>query len=299
LSADRTDRLLSLITQLRRAARPVPRATLFDAVPGYGPPSPATLRRFERDKAALRAMGLPLEALRNADGEELGYRMRVPEQPAFRCGSAERLLLAAAAESLASVPGLLLQSAAHNALAKLLEAPVRAAVPRRGADDNLVELLAWLGEGGAVSVAFHYAVEGEPPRRVELDDLMLEGRGAHWYLTGYDRRREGDRSFRLDRIDQRVSRIEAGDGCRSQAPWSVWHIAAGPRCFARLRPDAHASPLPEALLPEPVGDGSFRVQTRNEEALLRFLCADLGWRLEEPAELRHELLERLRSLSLP
>jgi predicted DNA-binding transcriptional regulator YafY len=297
LSADRTDRLLGLIVVLRRASRPLGRAELLAAVSGYGTSNAATLRRFERDKVALRAMGLPLESVRNADGEDLGYRLQNSEQPPFRCVRGDRLVLAAAADSLAGVPGLPLHSVAQNALAKLLEAPVREAVPSRGHDENLVDLLAWLAEAAAVAVSFSYRRDGEEPRPVELDDLLLEGRAAHWYLSGFDRARRADRSFRLDRIDGRVRRIEPGPGRREQAQWSVWHIAAGARTDALLRPDAHASPLPEALLSERLADGSTRVQTSNREALLRFLCSDLGWRVEAPGDLRHEVVERLRDLS--
>ena len=132
---DRNERLLRLIIVLRRAASPLTRRELFYAHPAYSASDikpESILRTFERDKLALRSMGLPLEVLRDDQGEELGYRLTAGKRPALRCSSAERMILAAAADSLAAVSGIPLRAAALNALAKLVEQPVEEEVAKRG-----------------------------------------------------------------------------------------------------------------------------------------------------------------------
>ena len=98
---DRNERLLRLIIILRRARSPITRAQLFDVHPAYGDPSlkpESILRTFERDKAALRSMGVSLQIQRDDNGEELGYRLASGKRAALRCSSSDRMVLAAAAD---------------------------------------------------------------------------------------------------------------------------------------------------------------------------------------------------------
>ena len=294
---DRNERLLRLIIILRRARSPITRAQLFDVHPAYGDPSlkpESVLRTFERDKAALRSMGVSLQIQRDDNGEELGYRLASGKRAALRCSSSDRMVLAAAADSLIAVPGMPLRAAALNALAKLVEQPVEEEVSKRG-NALLERLLDALERGKSLSFRYRARRAGKA-RQVELDDALLELRGSYWYVTGYDRTRQADRSFRVDRIQGALKTLKRGEGRRSEAPWSRWQQSVDPVLEATLEAGELAGPLPARLTVTERRGQQVTVQTRNRLALMRWLSASPGWRLVGPPELRSELAERLGRL---
>ena len=294
---DRNERLLRLIIILRRARGPLARRDIFDAHPAYSSTElkpESILRTFERDKASLRAMGLPLEVLSDDHGDELGYRLTAGKRAALRCSSAERMVLAAAADTLVSVPGMPLRAAALNALAKLVEQPVEEEVAKRGSA-HLERILEALERGK--SLAFGYqARRAERTRQVELDDALLELRGSYWYVTGYDRKRQADRSFRLDRIKGNLRTVKPGAGRRTQEAWSRWQQSVDPPLEAELKASDLAGPLPVRLTVLEQSGDIVRVRTRNRLALMRWLCAAPGWHLVGPQRLQEELADRLARL---
>src|SRR3990170_7263478 len=94
--ADRLERLTNLIAALLDTRRPLTLEEIAERVPGY-PADPATRRRqFERDKATLRDIGVPisLEALYPFDNET-GYRIHRHdyELPALDLTPDERVAL--------------------------------------------------------------------------------------------------------------------------------------------------------------------------------------------------------------
>ncbi|MDE0883255.1 MAG: WYL domain-containing protein [Myxococcota bacterium] len=294
---DRTERWLRLITLLRRSAHPLNRQDIFAAHPAYADERTkleSRARTFERDKAGLREMGWPLEVARDDNGEELGYRLAHAMAPSLRCSHSDRLLLAAAADSLVSVPGMPLRAAALNALAKLLEQPVAEEVAKRS-DAQLERVLKVLESG--CSLSFQYRTrEAKRSRKVELDDALLELRGSYWYLTGFDRQRRGDRSFRLDRMSAGLKAIAGGKGKRSQPPWSHWHRVDGAPICVELRRGPLASPLPGGLMVVSEDASGAVVRCSNRLALMRWLCAGAGWSVLSPEPFKASLLERLDRL---
>ena len=76
---DRLERLINLAAALLAAERPLTRAELYARVPGYPDDDKSYRRAFERDKDALRNMGIPVSVepvdSRNPDSPE-GYRVR-------------------------------------------------------------------------------------------------------------------------------------------------------------------------------------------------------------------------------
>ncbi len=291
---DRNERLLRLIIILRRARKPLARREIFQVHPAYSSKElkpESILRTFERDKASLRTMGLPLEVLRDDHGDELGYRLTAGKRAALRCSNSERMVLAAAADTLISVPGMPLRAAALNALAKLVEQPVEEEVSKRGSV-HLERILEALERGK--SLAFGYqSRRADKARKVELDDALLELRGSYWYVTGYDRTRQSDRSFRLDRIKGNLRSIKPGEGRRTQESWSRWQQSVDAPLEAELKWTDLAGPLPARLnIIERSGD-RVRIRTRNRLALMRWLCAAPGWHLVGPQGLQDELSARL------
>src|ERR671923_2032553 len=74
--ADRLERLTNLIAVLLDTRRPLTLEEIVERVPGYPGERESYRRQFERDKATLREIGVPisLEALYAFD-QETGYRI--------------------------------------------------------------------------------------------------------------------------------------------------------------------------------------------------------------------------------
>lgn len=191
-----------------------------DAVPGYEAQDgsratdEAFKRMFERDKAELRELGIPLETGRNShfDSED-GYRItrRDYELPPIEFDAAE-----AAAVGLA---GRLWRSAtlgepARAALMKLRAAGTTVehdaavqAVPNLDTSDPSLPALLDAARTARV-VRFDYVKSGaETPEKRTLEPWGVLSWRGRWYVAGFDRDRGSARSFRLSRITGKVDRL--------------------------------------------------------------------------------------------
>ncbi len=217
MAARRAERLVNLVICLLSTRQFLTAERIRDAVPGYEPADgdprtdEAFKRMFERDKAEIRELGIPIETGRNSifDAED-GYRItrRDYELPPIEFDPAE-----AAAVGLA---GRLWQSAtlgapARSALLKLRAAGTQVtatgapgAVPYVDASDPSLPILLEAART-ARPVRFDYVKSGSgsAQRRTLEPWGVLTWRGR-WYVAGYDRDRGEPRSFRLSRITGRV-----------------------------------------------------------------------------------------------
>ncbi|HJQ43963.1 MAG TPA: WYL domain-containing protein [Jatrophihabitantaceae bacterium] len=217
MAARRAERLVNLVICLLSTRQFISAERIRDAVPGYeasdGSPSTdeAFKRMFERDKAELRDLGIPLETGRNSsfDADE-GYRIsrRDYELPPIEFDAAEAAAIGLAARLWQSAT---LGEPARTALMKLRAAgtDVQAgatpgAVPHVDASDPSLPALL---EAARLSrpVAFDYVKSGsgEPERRTLEPWGVLSWR-RRWYVAGLDRGRDEARSFRLSRITGKV-----------------------------------------------------------------------------------------------
>jgi predicted DNA-binding transcriptional regulator YafY len=196
---DRFERLANLVTYLldagERGHGGASYADIVSAIPGYPEGEDSRRRAFERDKKLLRDEDLPLV-------EEGGRYWIPPDEyylPDLGLTDDEQLALQLA---VAAVP--VSGGAAGDALRKLAlgggggAGSLEAAGPAPLADLDEHPLLPVLH--GAIrkraTVTFtHRGVE----RTVE--PALLFFREGNWYLSGFDRLREADRNFRVDRIE--------------------------------------------------------------------------------------------------
>jgi len=277
----------------------MPRRALYAQIPAYAEIAKAASREraFERDKVALRSLGVPIESVELNDGlGGRGYVLAPLKTGFLRLDRRKRTLLIAAADSLAALPGAPLRALAQTALAKLIGAPTGAP---KGAhnDPRLGQLIQWLSSPCSLQFRYRGVGDHSSERSVTLDDPLLECREQRWYVSGFDCEREADRSFRLERVRGKMTRLQAGVGRRARAPWSRWRLGAGPVLNARLRRLSDAAPLPAGLLPRALSGDEVEVTTSNRDALLRLLCEGKGWVCLEPLGLRHEVIERLERLA--
>ena len=83
-SVPKQERLLNLVSLLLKARQPVPWGEIRSGLLGYDDPEEseaAAVRRFERDKASLREMGIPVEYRQAEAPDGAGYV--IPRSQAF------------------------------------------------------------------------------------------------------------------------------------------------------------------------------------------------------------------------
>ena len=200
---NRLERLVNLVAALLGSRRPLTRAQILERVPGYGQ-GEAARRAFERDKDALREMGIPLvmEPL-DRDHEVQGEGYRIPPEkyrladPHLAPDELAALELAASTVRLGAGGDAAGLSEAGMAIWKFGGATVAAgAVAPMAAlpgSEHLPALFSALGERAAVRFRYKGATR-------HVDPYRLSCGGGHWYLAGYDHDRGEQRSFRLDRM---------------------------------------------------------------------------------------------------
>jgi proteasome accessory factor B len=234
----RIERLLNLTAALLNAERLLSAEQLRERVPGYPEEKASFRRQFERDKDALRDLGLPLtmEPLEHDNaGAQFGYRI-IPDDyylrdPGLAPDELSALHLAArvvhvdglggsdarwklgrpAAVPASTGPQFLTNATASNSEHSQAE---RTLAERSSAElsslaefsDNEAfvpasESLAAIFAAIAAGRVIEFGYRNEP-RVVEPGQLSF--RNGHWYLAGFDHDRNDNRSFRVDRIDTEV-----------------------------------------------------------------------------------------------
>lgn len=210
--ADRVERLTNLLALLLETAEPLTLVEIAAELGGMYPEATSARRgAFERDKAALREIGVPIESeiveggpwagttrywidrdryeLRGLDLTEEETRALQVAVAAIRSGSGSAGSLddprGAAQLGLWKVGGTVVDAVP----------PVAAALPSSPLLPSLRDAVA-----RRAVVGFRYR---DVDREVEPWGLLL--REGFWYLVGHDRTRGERRTFRVDRIDGEVS----------------------------------------------------------------------------------------------
>ena len=194
--ADRVERLTNLLALLLETPEPLSLVQIADELRGQYPESKTARRAaFERDKAALREIGVPIEQ-EIVGGTDAGQTRYWIDRDRYEMGGLEldademRALQIAMA---ATRPG---SSSGQDALWKLgggvvdQRSAVTAVVPDVDELPTLREAVA-----DRRGVEFRY---NDVDRRVEPWGLLL--RNGYWYLIGLDLGRGERRTFRIDRI---------------------------------------------------------------------------------------------------
>jgi len=301
---DRLERLINLVAALLDAERPLTADELRQRLPGYAESEVAFRRAFERDKDVLREMGVPL-VLQPIDpsqpGRE-GYRIPKDEyylrDPGLEPDELAALHLAASAVELEGARGVEALWKLGGWVAEEGPPPAMAALP------GAAHLSAAFG---AISrrqpVTFSYRGE-----RRRVDPWRLAFRNGHWYLLGRDHDRDGERNFRLDRVDSEIVPDEAAapfdrppDPGSQPAPWQM---GAEEPVRARLLVDGEhagwaAGQVGSDAVESRRQDGSvvLGVTVTNRSAFRSFVLGFLDHaEVLDPPELREDLTAWLEAL---
>lgn len=308
---DKLERLLNLTAELLHASRPLTAEEIRRRMASAYPAEQASFRRsFERDKADLRSIGIPIRSspAPGTDPPVEGYRIRRGEyagrDPALAPDELAALHLAA---NLVRLDG-----GVGDAFTKLggpLAAPGDNG-PDGGGDAAAVgalpfdEPLAVLVEGAARRRVAAFVYNGEA-RAVEPWRLSFS-RG-HWYLSGWDRGREAERVFRVDRITGPVTL----DGPAAHAPPPAgdigpllgWELGDAEPVEARVSVDADLAAWACHVTgadgePQPDGSVVLTLKVRNPDAFRSLVLSFLD-RAEVlgPEELRLDVIDWLEALT--
>lgn len=222
------ERLLNLTAVLLDTDRPLSADAIRSRVEGY-PEALASFRRsFERDKEDLRSLGIPLtiERVPGLEPPVDGYRIAADDyylpDPDLAADELAALHLASMA---VRVEGLGEREALWK-LGGLVDADsgaVANAVVSMPTNPALVPLFEAITRKHPVDFGYN----GEART---VDPWRLEFQRGRWYLTAFDRSRDAERNFRLDRIEGGVEpRLDIGEATtasestpsRVLQPWEI------------------------------------------------------------------------------
>ena len=276
-----------------------------------------TSRTLRRDVDKLRTLGYPIHSTCGAEG---GYQMGA--------GSTMPPLLLDDDEAVAVALGLRL--AAGGSVEGVEEASVRAltkieqilpgrlarrvaalqsviVVPARmesAVDARMLSVIAGACRDLEM-LRFRYSDRGGVASTRAVEPHRLVNTGRRWYLVAWDTDRAAWRTFRVDRIQARVttgSRFAPRDPPSADLAAYVSRGAWAPTCGARIKLFAAAEDVAERLPPgigvlEPIDGQScfFDVGAPSYESLaMRLIFLGVDFELSEPPE----LVEEVRRLAL-
>lgn len=266
-SVSAEERIFSLILALIASPHGLTRDELLSSVHGYaqefktGVPNPSLERKFERDKADLRDLGIPLETI-DSPGEPgntqlTRYRIRkslfeIPDDITF---SGEEIALIQAA-ALAWSEGSLTEDSRRavmklRSLAKRIDTSLLGIAPNlRLVEPSEQALRAAIRSERIVTFSYRKPRETVATQRT-VSPLRLHLADGRWHLIAFDHDRDDFRVFLLSRIVGRISEtgrpvdpvhadrvssiIDDLEALRLHQVARV-RVAPGSRAEARLRP---------------------------------------------------------------
>ncbi len=314
-SNEKLERLMNLTAALLNADRPLTADDVARRVVGYAEGKEAFRRTFERDKEELRQLGVPISMapIPGSYPEELGYRIdradyELPD-PDLAPDELAALRLALQAvrlgedhgdgsEALWKLGGVVTQSEASSGPSAVASLPT---------DPSLVPLFGAVLEQRAATFTYQGA-SGAAERCVE--PWRLEYRRGRWYLTAFDRDRDQERNFRLDRIagpvtlDERHTFTGPAPAGAGEEPAQPWAYGDGETVTAVLRVDPDQvrwarEQLGDDAVTAVHDDGSttFSVPVTSWPAFRSFVLSFLDHaELLGPPELRADLVTWLQDL---
>ena len=322
------ERLMNLVSVLLASPEPVPFREIAGRVIGYDDPAgeEALDKRFDRDKADLRRLGVPIEYVQ-LDGGAAGYVINHGDvfQQRLTFTPQEHLLLAIAGRvGAAATGGGALEEALKGALRKLAVdfdaaepigefAPITVLRSRAG-DPRALENLSVLSQAVTTnrSVRFRYlSLNDQEPQQRDVDPYGLGLSQGAWYLAGFCHTRQALRVFRVSRIEGKVAGIGSESGGAYQVPHDfaigdhigkqAWDMGDGQPVSVKLAVApavATDSLLPGArMVGVDAGRPVLELEVRRPEALVSWVLARGGdVSVREPAFLRDAVVEEARRL---
>lgn len=298
------ERITNLLALLLETRVPLTLRQISNQLEGMYPDGPVALRgAFERDKALLRDIGVPIETevLGGDQAGETAYRIDRAryELRGLQLTDDERHALQMAVATLRSDTG-------QDGVWKL----GGSALPSASVVNNVVQLEALPALRSAASmhrtVTFRYR---DVDRRLDPYGLLL--RDGFWYVIGHDHGHDEVRTYRVDRIDGTVTELDdvferpAAFDLRDAFPADAKLLGADDRRDATVAVHGALGEVvrrelgDDAVVPGgPSGAVTFRVACTNLDAFRDWVLG-LGAHAEVlgPPDVRAHVVAWLRSLA--
>jgi proteasome accessory factor B len=314
-SMEPLERLLNLVGLLLESNQPMTFEQIRETLDAYGGENlDSAKRKFERDKDVLREYGVPLVMVdTDVWGVEQGYT--IPREDyylaeiAFEPDEITALYLAAQTGTEETVAGQgvrkLLYGSDGGVLLGLADGPLVV-----GSDARSDRILAFAAAAdGHRRMRFGYRTSQGSVSERDVDAFGVVFRGGHWYLVGHDHERNEIRAFRLSRCTSEPD--DVGDGSFPPEGFlAADHVAAGPwvpsgeeRAVVAFTPAAAVRALGAfvgAVSERTLDDGRSVVSFPSADAgAVASMMLEYGPDAEvlEPAELREEVVQRLRRVA--
>jgi proteasome accessory factor B len=191
---DRVERLTNLVALLLETSNPLTLVEIAGALDGQYPDKDATQRAaFERDKAALRAIGVPIETVVLTGGRAGASAYRIDRD---RYELAELRLEPDEMRALQVAVAATRPTAGQDALWKLGVDAVDGGVGITASVPEVAALPA-LRDAAARRASVRFEYRGKDR---QLDPYGLLLREGFWYVVGHDHEHGETRTYRVDRI---------------------------------------------------------------------------------------------------
>ena len=306
----RIERLINLIAALLDGRRPLTATEIRERIAGYPTDNVEAFRRaFERDKAELREMGIPIELVKDEDDNDAYL---IPPQkyymPDLDLQPDELAALKLAADAVLGAGDQAesgLRKLSVDAAADGVSSPQVVWGADLAAEQPLLgPLLASLLERRRLQFTYESG-DGKRSDR-DIEPYSLVHRRGHWYLVGRDVDKDAPRSFKVSRIVSKVTQAEgtyeipADFDVESHIGLEPWELGVGDHATAKVRFDPSLAWWPRqnmsGLRTEPTADGGLEVEmpVANLNALVSWALG-FGDRVEivEPPEAGAEMVRHL------
>lgn len=308
----RIERLINLIAALLESPRPMTAEEIRERIAGYDQPNFEAFRRaFERDKEALRGMGIPLEVTTTDPFSDQADGYTIPQEkyylPDLDLEPDELAALQIAAQAVVGA-----HDQAGSGLLKLSVSEETGGIGSGrvswGADlaaEQPVLGPLYSALLGRTPVSFDYeTADGDVSSR-QVEPYGLVHRRGNWYLVARDMDRGEQRTFRVSRLRSAIAQLDGSydipDSFDAEAYVAAEPWASGPEDItATVRFDEHLRWWVEQNLADqrveaaPDGALDVHIEVANADAFVSWVI-ELGSDIEvvAPPELRARICDRI------
>jgi proteasome accessory factor B len=322
---NRTERLLDLITYLLNAKEPVSWRKIKNHFPeDYARGvEESNQRKFERDKAELISLGIPIDYQGGSEIQKEGYLIQkdnlfLPEIE-FRPGEFSLLMLSAeAVRENESFPYRdQLESALHKIISlqkHIHPAPQELAISYSQGDKRSMQsafihkIQDALDRRKSIVIQYHAFSTGETTQR-SVNPYGLIFRKGKWTLVAWDHLRKDIRTFVVTRIEElQVNQKKPGtpdyeipddftlQAYQDQQPWEL-KIHEPIQVTLQISGHRVNELVPQLSKARSLGPNTFQLQVTNQSGLISWILSQkTDVQVLEPAELNHRICEVLQAL---
>jgi proteasome accessory factor B len=318
---NRTERLLDLITYLLNSREPVS----WQEIKNHFPEDYArgieesNQRKFERDKAELVSLGIPIDYQPGSETKKEGYIIEKEKLflPEVEFTSPECSLLLLAASAVLESDSFPYREQLESALRKIVHedsapAPgleIRYSGAHKTHPASIQQIQDALDRRKTVRFSYHAFSTGKTSSR-QVNPYGLVFRRGQWTLVGWDHTRKDVRSFVLNRISGEVTANQKRPGTpdyrippdfsleryRNQQPWE---LEVHEPIWATIRVTGHRllELLPDLANSTPLQEGDFQLRVTNRAGLVSWVLSQrTDVRVLTPAEIHSQICEALEGL---